>query len=160
MIEASLDRTRKCLPAAEAALSTLAQTLLMVEPDDQRALALRKALQSARIDALLVRSHGAADALRLLRGSEHHDPLHAGAVVLLGLLADDAHPFLAALAQDSRLARAVVFAVGHPGSTGPLMRAEAAQVLGAIDPESPTEGCRQLRELLDHYALASGATEA
>lgn len=134
-------------------MSAPALTLLLVESDDLQAAALRKCLQAAHVDALLVRTHSAAEALELLRGGEHHDPLHATAVVLLGLRGLDAPGFLAALRTDLRLARTVVFALGAPALTAPLLHDAAGQVLGAIDPQAPAGGCRQLRELLEHYAL-------
>jgi hypothetical protein len=130
-------------------------TLLLVDASDTQAAAVRAGLQAAHVDALLMRTHGAPEALDLLRGSGGRDPLHARAVLLLSLAQPDATRCLDALREDPLLARTVVFVVGPPSATESLLRDLAGQVLGCIDPEAPEAGCRQVRELVDHYALMS-----
>jgi len=130
-------------------------TLLLADASDPQAAAVRAGLQAAHVDALLVRTHGTPEALDLLRGSGGRDPLHARAVLLLSLAQPDAVHCLAALREEPMLARTAVFVVGPPSAAEPLLRDLAGQVLGCIDPEAPLDGCRQVRELVDHYALMS-----
>jgi hypothetical protein len=78
-------------------------------------------------------------------------------VLLLSLAEPDAADCLKALRDEPMLARTVVFAVGPSLAAAPLLRDLAGQVLGCIDPDAPEAGCRQLRELVDHYALTARA---
>ena len=130
-------------------------TLLLADASDSESTAVREGLQSAHVDALLVRTHTAPEALALLRGSGGRDALHARAVLLLSLALPDAAGCLKALRDEPALARTVVFAVGSSTAAAPLLRDHAGQVLGCIDPQAPQAGCRQVRELVEHYALIS-----
>jgi hypothetical protein len=132
-------------------------TLLLADASDSQAATVRAGLQAAHVDAILLRTHGVREALELLRGGGGRDPLHARAVLLLSLALPDASDCLKALRQEPVLARTVVFGVGPPSATGPLLRDLSGQVLGGIDPEAPEAGCRQVRELVDHYLLMSQA---
>jgi len=74
------------------------------------------------------------------------------------LLADASDPQAAAVRAGLQAAHVDALLVrthGTPEALDLLLRDLAGQVLGCIDPEAPLDGCRQVRELVDHYALMS-----